>query len=848
MSKHYKSICAHRMRAFAAALLVTVFLAGQSMASSFELTGQEKDYLASMRENPITLAYSFDLLYASDENGERGMLVPLIAFMKDSLGLEILPRKIGWSDAFLAVEDGSADLLGFVGLTEARSWKYIVSDSLFRTHAQIVTRRDYPLGNQLSMQNKKIGLLTGDILREGISSYLYPNGTAIHYESMRELLEALRGGEIDCILALNNTEIEIIDSAFARHEFADQNFYTEQSLITMNENLRPLIGILNRFLASPAGEGLKEDMAAARIEAIYSAARKRSAGLIEQVRNLYPEIRMADGGDMYPLSYLEKGEHKGLLVEINEIFEKLTGKPIVIQYIGTTDTNISAADRIRSGRTHFAMDAYTNPGFTGDQSLTFSIPLWVDNIRTYSYRNMGNQKLDEVRFGTTRNGLTYINWEIMPGNRPKIYNSRASLLDALKSGGSEVAFMSEMAFNYQYTVLKDYDLREFDNTQAMVSVRMMSSKENPELNRLYDEAILMHQTLYPLSRDRWKHVSDRYKSDYIRLRESRKNILQAVAAIAAIMSGMMFYSFRRLYVYDRQISRLIRKQQTFDLTWGNLRTGRLVSKGDIPVFKNWGFKFKDQENTIDGISKAIRHDLRKEYAAEMEYMKKNGADMIVTQKMLISPSDEKRMYYRRYLHYLNDHEFMECLQDITDEVNNLNALRTAAATDFLSTLLTRRAMNDRLLQKCTELLHNGGRAFLIMLDIDDFKTVNDTYGHDVGDNVLKSVSSIIKNAVGANGLTARWGGEEFIVMLDGDDIEAAKECAWAIVRAVEASEVIVGGAEKKVKTTISAGIAELSPEKHYNVSVRFSDKALYDAKHSGKNTVRIWDSHLGQSV
>jgi diguanylate cyclase (GGDEF)-like protein len=248
------------------------------------------------------------------------------------------------------------------------------------------------------------------------------------------------------------------------------------------------------------------------------------------------------------------------------------------------------------------------------------------------------------------------------------------------------------------------------------------------------------------------------------------------------------------------------------------------------------------------MSKTLGRDLRSEYVADMEYMKNNGVDMTVSQKMLTSPKGGQKMYYRRYLHYLNDHEFMECLQDVTDEVDRLNTLSAAATTDFLSKLLTRQAMNDTLLQKCGELADCTGRAFVIMIDIDDFKMVNDTYGHDAGDEVLKNVASIIKGIVGADGATARWGGEEFLVMLECTDIEAAKERAWAIVTAVEASEVRISGTEKIIKVTVSAGMAELHPGKHYNASVRFSDNALYDAKRNGKNTVRVWNAHLKQSV
>ncbi|MDR0647950.1 MAG: GGDEF domain-containing protein [Synergistaceae bacterium] len=826
------------------AILLVCVLSSGAAAAHFSLTEPEKDYLASIRKKPLVLAYSFDLLYSDDGKEGRGMLVPIAGFMRKELGIEVELRKVAWKDAFDAVDDRSVDLFGLLSLSEGKRRKYITVGPLFSSGAQIVTTLGRPVGNELGLNGKKVGLLTENIVKDGLASYLYPNGNAVYYDSVSGLLDGLQSGEIDCVLAFNNTEIEIIRFPGVRHEFADQNFNSEQYLITMNEDLAPLVGILNRFLDSPAGDGFKASIEEARRDAIMYAAQKLYAWEIGFVRGRYPEIRMIEGGDMYPLSYVEKGERKGFMLEINGVFEDLTGVPIIIQDI---DAGVSSTvGLIRSGRTHFALDAYTNPGFTHDPSLTYSLPVWSDNIRTYTYRDL-RKSIEEAAVGTTLNGLTYIDWDDMPDRRPKIYSSRAALLGALRSGQVDVALMSEMTFNYQYTIMKDYELREFDDTHAMVWVKVACGTQNAVLNELYDAAVLLRQTLYPNSLNGWRHLSDRYKSDYIRLRESRKSILQAVAIVGAAMLAMMLYSFNRLFRYDRQISRLMMKQQTFDLVWGDLKAGRLISKGGNPIFRNWGFDLKGRENSIDEMSVVLGRDLRSEYTSEMECMKKSGSDMTVSQKMLISPKSGQKLYYRRYLHYLSDHQFMECLQDVTDEIERLDTLSTAASTDFLSRLLTRQAMNDKLLQKCGDLAEGAGRAFVIMIDIDDFKKVNDTYGHDAGDEVLKDVASIIKRIVGADGMTARWGGEEFLVMLDCADGETAKERVWEIVRAVEASETRVNGTEKIIKVTVSAGMAEMRPGRHYNASVRFSDNAMYDAKRSGKNTVRVWNARLKRS-
>jgi diguanylate cyclase (GGDEF)-like protein len=818
--------------------------AHSAAASRFDLSDDERVFIDSIKDRPITILCSYDLLYFSPQDG-GGMIEPFLELLRE-LGLSVEVKKTGLVDALQAVRDGDGDFYGLISLSDHRVRDFYAVGTVFRSYVQFVTRRGAPLGSVLALRDKRIGLLPEDYLSDGVSPYLYPDGRAIFFSSVAEMVYALEEGAIDCFLTTDNAEVEILRRGTLCYEFADQNLRSNQGFVTMKDELRPLVEILNRHLDS-AGPDMERAIEDARREGLLQSARERMLDNISAVNARYGEIRIFDSGELYPFSFIENGERAGLLSEINHILGELTGLEVVIDDADYSHVGItSAVDMLRAGDIHFVAGAYVNPRIAGDATLSYSTPIWVDNIRSYAYSS--EERESAPILGATEDEAGFVRLGADSESRLVFFSTRRALMDALETGETDIAFASEMLYNYYYAMMNRYGLLELGGVGVPVEVRMIAAAGNAELNELFNEAVALHQAIYPHARDYWKQCAEWYRYDHIKLKDAQRSILYSVAIVVALMIAIILLSLNRYVKYDRQISRLIRKQSTFDLVWGNLKNGRYISKGDHQFFRNRGFDLAGPTCGIDDMSRILGWNLREDFAAELKGMKERGCDMTVSQKMLVSPMDGKKMHYRRFIHYLNDHEFMECLQDVTDDVNKVATLSTAASTDFLSALLTRRAMNEKLLQKCVELQQNGGRTFLVMFDIDDFKKVNDSYGHDAGDEVLKSVSSIIKSADGCAESTSRWGGEEFLAMMDRDDLERALKTAEEIIRIVEAMEVRIEGTGKVIKVTISAGLAELDPFKHYNVSVQLSDKALYEAKNSGKNRVCVRTSDLKMSA
>lgn len=160
-----------------------------------------------------------------------------------------------------------------------------------------------------------------------------------------------------------------------------------------------------------------------------------------------------------------------------------------------------------------------------------------------------------------------------------------------------------------------------------------------------------------------------------------------------------------------------------------------------------------------------------------------------------------------------------------------------ARSDALTGLSNRRHFEEQLLRIIAETDRFGGYGSLVLADIDHFKSVNDMYGHQAGDQVLRQVAKVLADGVRTVDVCARYGGEEFAILLPQTSLEGARELAERIRHAIADRIVRIGGDE--IRVTASFGVATYpDPVKVKESLVPAADGALYAAKHDGRNRVR----------
>ena len=185
-------------------------------------------------------------------------------------------------------------------------------------------------------------------------------------------------------------------------------------------------------------------------------------------------------------------------------------------------------------------------------------------------------------------------------------------------------------------------------------------------------------------------------------------------------------------------------------------------------------------------------------------------------------------YYENKEHY-----YVFSLTDITQIKEKSNLLEYQANHDKLTGLFNRNKFDDFFMKEIKRSKRYEASLSLIVLDIDNFKIVNDTYGHQIGDNVLKEIARIILLHVREQDIASRWGGEEFLVLLPHTNLEGSAIVAEKIRADIEENLFT----ELNLKITASFGSTQLKNEDTEESLIIRADNFLYEAKNSGKNKV-----------
>jgi two-component system cell cycle response regulator len=168
---------------------------------------------------------------------------------------------------------------------------------------------------------------------------------------------------------------------------------------------------------------------------------------------------------------------------------------------------------------------------------------------------------------------------------------------------------------------------------------------------------------------------------------------------------------------------------------------------------------------------------------------------------------------------------------LMDELQNL------ARTDALTGLMNRRAFAEMMRAEIASATRYRLPLTLLLLDVDHFKSINDTYGHAAGDSVLSSIGKYLLQSLRLPDAAARWGGEEFVIVLKNTDAGGGGAVGERLRQGIAALETIIGGSE--IPATVSMGLASLLPNESFDSLVERADRAMYEAKIGGRNRLVI---------
>ena len=172
---------------------------------------------------------------------------------------------------------------------------------------------------------------------------------------------------------------------------------------------------------------------------------------------------------------------------------------------------------------------------------------------------------------------------------------------------------------------------------------------------------------------------------------------------------------------------------------------------------------------------------------------------------------------------------------LESQAQELDQTRAEARTDALCQVGNRKAVDERLefmISRCRKDQHPFG---LMLIDVDHFKRINDTFGHQAGDEVLTSIANVLKQCVRPGDFVGRLGGDEFVVILDGLTNENANSVGTRIRGTIERSDFSINDKGQSTVVTLSMGLAVVSDSDNSKSLYERADKALYKSKELGRN-------------
>ena len=229
---------------------------------------------------------------------------------------------------------------------------------------------------------------------------------------------------------------------------------------------------------------------------------------------------------------------------------------------------------------------------------------------------------------------------------------------------------------------------------------------------------------------------------------------------------------------------------------------------------------EEYSDNLEGVSSKISN------VSSAQELKKVLSDVVLDTKNMLERNKTLEIELDKSSHVMEEMQ------------RDLENVRREALTDGLTNLSNRKAFDNELRRIGEETQITGGTFALLMLDIDYFKSFNDNYGHQVGDQVLRLVARTLTDGVKGRDVAARYGGEEFAIILPDTELQAAVIVGNALRKAVATKDVINRNSGDKLgRITMSVGCAEFSAGENLQDLIERADAALYTAKHNGRNQV-----------
>jgi len=807
-------------------LLLLIIFARPSFANNVvQLTIEEQQFL---KDNPIiTLGSDRDWAPYVINNGSNiiGYDADVLDLINKVSGANFVLKLAPWSEVVSLQQSRKID-----GLSTAIKHKDFAVHSLFSApylslDKIIFTRKDlsYVVDSLTDLRGKKFGIYKANELARETANKIQ-DVQIIEFEDTKKLIEGITTGKADFMLG-NAAMFYILNESgnpFLKPALFLQNNPLDLVFVIRND-FPAAIAIINKSLTAIGNDKLlslkKKWFAATNIETSKVIFSEQELAYLTQKK----QLNLCIDPDWMPLEKLEHGKHIGISSEYFKIFQEDIKIPIKIVQTGTWRQTLEFSEQRKCDIISLAM-----PTKKRNNYLSFTLPLiqtpvvlatkpeitFIDNLKLINQKKVGiirGYAFNEIIRDQFPN-IDVIDVDNAKQGLQKVVNGELfGYIDALATIGYmfQTQFVGELKISGKFDANWEMSVATRNDEPLLLAIMNKLIKRIPEST---------HQDIFN------HYVAIDYKKgfDY--------NLFKQIMGLILLVSLLFAFRYYTVQKYNRRIERQLMMIDNHILTTSSDYQGNITHVSNA-LCELTGYK-KDEiigkthhifshPHTDKSLYKDLWSTIKSGgvWQGEILNLKKNGSPFWTSNK--ITPTYTKS---GKLIGYMN------ILQDISDK----KILEKLAVTDALTQIPNRLFINNSFEYEYERSKRYNTHFSLILVDVDHFKKINDTYGHKIGDDVLVNLAIIFKQNIRQLDLVARWGGEEFLIICPETNKLKAAILAEKIKDIIEQFKF-----SEKFTLTCSFGVAESATDDTKEAIFQRVDDALYRAKDAGRNQVKI---------
>jgi len=814
-------------------LLLILFLSANIFASKIDLTKEEKEYLDSKPYISVMSLNNFQPFNFVKDGQSLGYSVETMRLFSKMIEKKIKFIHKPWDEQLDMLKRGELDVIPHLAVNKERE-KF--ADYTNFSHLTFLIgfaiNKDSDISSMKDFKGRKIAVVNKYYLHDYLKK-AFPNIELLVTKSTQKAVEAVA----------KNEAFAVIDNIPTLNYFIQEKWLSNLKIDTVNDLGIPLetkmpMGITkgNKLLKSilekvnaaiPHNQVLKLKQDWMNQNSKKSISHNLIKEEITYLKNK-KTIKMCVLPNWLPFEQIDKnGKHKGIGADFMKIISKYIDTPIKLI---PTDEWSQSLQNIRDRKCDILPVAMNIPSRRDSMNFTkpyvtepFVIATKDSEQFIKDSKSISNKKIGVVK--------SYAFIEVLKQKNPSIdivdvENTKEGLEKV--SNGELYGYIDTMpTIGYGIQKHSMLDLKIAGKLEFDMTLSIASRNDEPILNSI------MQKALDSISEEERRTIIGKWIEIKV-AQEFNYKLLWQISALFLLIVLIISYKNRAITKVNKELVsakyKIEEQQSMVDKYVLILTTDKrgIITDANEAFCKATGYT---KDDLVGNTHSIMNHPyMTKEYFKKLWKTIKTNRTWI--NEITNYTKTKDTIYLNTYIEPIFSNNTKIGYRAIYEDITDKKRVEELSITDALTGLYNRLKLDDILFIEIEKYKRYKTKFSIIILDIDDFKSVNDIYGHDIGDNVLKKVSQVLKNTIRVTDVVGRWGGEEFVVICENTDIDSAYVAAEHIRRYIENTKH-----DKVGKKTVSIGVAEFEDDDTLSTIFKKADEALYEAKHSGKNRV-----------